>query len=105
MSNGWSHHSDNRTAGPGFLFSHFDLALLNLCAQKSAGKKGWKRAGRAKEMMAERIVGDFQAGQGRGPCWNELLSPREHFQELSNPQITKPWESKDLDCKYFGEVS
>lgn len=64
-SNGWSHH---RTARSGFLFSPFDL---NSCAQKSAGKQGQKRAGRAKEMMAEGIVVEFHTGQGKGPCWTE----------------------------------
>lgn len=103
VSNGWSHHSDHRMAGFGFVFSPFGL---NSCAQKSSGKQGWKRAARAKEMMAERIVGEFQAGQGReGLAGLSLLIPKEHFQELSDPQIVKLWESKDLGCKYFGEVS
>lgn len=56
-------------------------------------------------MMAERIVGSFRQGKAQGLAGLSLLSPKEHFQELSNLQTVKPWESKDLGCKYFGEVS
>lgn len=66
---------------------------------------GGKEQEEPRKLWLKELWGSFRQGKAEGFAGLSLLSPKEHFQELSNPQTVQPWESKDLGCKYFGEAS